>query len=82
LPEVEWIGDKSVYDDWQNMYPLVDKMLNIGEECYTFAYWIGFISRSIYPAFPPKIRHRFALWVPRINKWILRLISRFGWQYL
>lgn len=78
LPEIEWLGDKSVYKDWQNMYTLIDKILDIGEECYTFAYWIGFISSSMDPAFPPKIRHRFALWVQRIIKSILRLISRFG----
>ena len=78
MPEIEWIGDKSVYKNWQNMYPLVDKLLDMGEEWYTFAYWIGFISSSMDPAFPPKVSHRFALWVQRLNTRILKLISRFG----
>jgi uncharacterized protein (DUF362 family) len=78
MPEVEWIGDQSVYEGWVNMPPLLDKLLDVGEEYYTYAYWIGFISSEMDPAFPPKITYRSVLILRRAVKWVLWLISRYG----
>ncbi|UCG23277.1 MAG: DUF362 domain-containing protein [Chloroflexota bacterium] len=78
LPEVEWIGDKSTYEDWSNVPDLLDKMMDVGEEYYTYANWLGFISSEMDPAFPPKIRYRSVLFIRRIMKHILRLLSRYG----
>jgi hypothetical protein len=61
-----------------NTPPLLDKLLDVGEEFYTYAYWIGFISSEMDPAFPPKITYRLVLIVRRVVKWVLRLISRYG----
>ncbi len=78
LPEVDWQGDKTTYDDWVNMPDLIDKMMDVGEEYYTYSNWLGFISSDMDPAFPPKIRYRSVFFVRRIMKRILRLLSRFG----
>lgn len=78
MPEVEWVGDKSTYDDWSNMPDLIDKMMDIGEEYYTYANWLGFISSEMDPAFPPKIRYRSVLFIRGVMKRILRLLSRYG----
>ncbi len=78
MPEVEWLGDKSTYDDWSNMPDLIDKMMDVGEEYYTYANWLGFISSEMDPAFPPKIRYRSVLLIRGVMKRILRLLSRYG----
>ena len=77
MPEVEWLGDQSVYADWGNVPPLLDKWLDIGEEYYIYANWIGFISSNMDPAFPPKASRRITLFLRRIVTAILRLLSRF-----
>jgi hypothetical protein len=53
-------------------------MMDVGEEYYTYANWLGFISSEMDPAFPPKIRYRSVLFVRRVMKRILRLLSRYG----
>lgn len=78
LPEIDWQGDRSVYKGWVNVPPLLDKFLDVGEEYYTYANWVGFISSEMDPAFPPKVTYRFTLSVRRFMKWILRLLSRYG----
>lgn len=78
MPEVEWVGDQSLYKDWLNVPPLLDKLLDVGEEYHTYANWLGFISSDMDPAFPPKITFRFTLIVRRLVKWILKLLSRYG----
>lgn len=78
MPEVSWEGDQSVYEGWVNVPDLLDKMLDIGEEYYTYANWLGFISSEMDPAFPPKIRYRSVLFLRRAMKRILRVISRYG----
>ena len=78
MPEVDWLGDKELYKDWANVPPLVDKMLDVGEEHYTYANWLGFISSDMDPAFPPKIRSHSILFIRRIMKRILRFLSRYG----
>jgi len=78
MPEVDWVGDKSTYEDWRNVWDLIDKLMDVGEEFYTYANWMGFISSEMDPAFPPKIRYRSVFFIRRIMKRILRLLSRFG----
>jgi len=78
MPEVEWVGDKSTYEDWRNVPDLIDKMMDVGEEYYTYANWLGFISSEMDPAFPPKIRYRTVLFIRGVMKHILRLLSRYG----
>ena len=78
MPEVEWVGDKSTFKDWSNVPDLIDKRMDVGEEYYTYANWLGFISSEMDPAFPPKIRFRSVLFVRRIMKRVLRFLSRHG----
>ncbi|HSG17553.1 MAG TPA: DUF362 domain-containing protein [Anaerolineae bacterium] len=78
MPEVEWVGDKSTYEEWSNVPALIDKMMDVGEEYYTYANWLGFISSEMDPAFPPKIRYRSVLFVRGVMKHVLRLLSRYG----
>jgi uncharacterized protein (DUF362 family) len=78
MPDIEWLGDRSIYKDWVNVPPLIDKMLDVGEEYYTYSNWLGFISSEMDPAFPPKIRYRSVLFLRRLVKRGLALISRFG----
>lgn len=78
MPEVEWIGDQSVYDNWVNLPPLLDKWLDVSEEHYIYANWLGFISSDMDPAFPPKVSHRITLFIRQIVTAILRLLSRLG----
>jgi uncharacterized protein (DUF362 family) len=78
MPDIEWVGDQSVYKDWVNVPPLLDKLLDVGEESYTYANWIGFLSSDMDPVFPPRTTFRFTLFVRQVLKKILRLISRYG----
>lgn len=38
-PEIQWIGDKSVYEPWQNVNELIIKSLDIIEEASAFSDW-------------------------------------------
>ena len=38
-PEITWVGDKSVYEPWQNVSELIIKSLDIIEEAYAFSDW-------------------------------------------
>ncbi len=63
---------------WANVPDLIDKMMDVGEEYYTYANWLGFMSSEMDPAFPPKIRYRSVLLARRVMKRVLRLMSRCG----
>lgn len=75
-PDVEWIGDQSIYKDWTNVSPLIDMIVDVGEEGYVYANWLGFISSSMDPTFPPKTRHRLSLFIRTIVTAALRFLSR------
>ncbi len=77
MPEVEWLGDRSTYEDWVNVIPLIAELLDVGEEYYVYANWLGFMSSDMDPAFPPKVTHRIARLMRRVVTWALRLLSRF-----
>ena len=38
-PEVNWVGDKSVYEPWQNVSEIFIQSLDIIEEAYAFSDW-------------------------------------------
>lgn len=76
MPEVEWVGDQSLYEDWVNIPRNLDKFIDIAEENYTYLDWVSSISSEMEPAFPPKPTHLLTLFARRVFTWILRLISR------
>lgn len=78
MPEVEWVGDQSVYEDWVNIPRNLDKFIDIGEENYTYLDWVSSISSEMEPAFPPKPTHRLTLLARWVFARISRLVSRLG----
>jgi uncharacterized protein (DUF362 family) len=78
MPDVEWQGDQSLYEGWRNVPALLDKLLDVGEEYYTYANWIGFISSDMDSAFPPKVTYRFTRFLRRVMKAVLKVVSRYG----
>jgi uncharacterized protein (DUF362 family) len=75
--DVDWVGDQSTYENWTNVSPIIDQILDVGEESYVCANWIGFLSSDMDSAFPPKITHRFALFIRRVVTSLLRIFSRY-----
>jgi uncharacterized protein (DUF362 family) len=55
-PEVNWIGDKSVYEPWENVSELFIQSLDIIEEAYAFSDWwfSGLTAMDKYFAFKKK----------------------------
>ncbi|MFQ6136181.1 MAG: DUF362 domain-containing protein [Candidatus Hydrothermarchaeales archaeon] len=81
MPEINRVGDLSVYEEWDNVPPLVDKFLDIGEEWYSLSNWLGFLSSDMDPEFPIKvesssIKHKIVLKLRPVVLRILRLISK------
>lgn len=78
MPHVQWEGDQSIYEDWVNLPPLADKMMDIGEEFYTISNFMGFLSSDMDPYFRPKTTYRLVRGMRRVMKWLLRQMSRYG----
>ncbi|ODS39122.1 MAG: hypothetical protein A7316_00530 [Candidatus Altiarchaeales archaeon WOR_SM1_86-2] len=82
-PEIEIIGDDSVYKDWDNVPPFIDKISDVMEELYSFSNFFGFLSSEMDTAkFPckiegPSIWRKIILKLRRFILRILMLISRF-----
>ncbi|MFQ5639853.1 MAG: DUF362 domain-containing protein [bacterium] len=76
MPEVDWEGDKSKYKDWVNVPPLMDKIMDVGEESYIFTNWIGLISSNMDPFFRQKMTHKITRFIQRVMRAILKFISR------
>lgn len=74
-PEINIIGDTSVYEDWDNVPPGMEHILNYGEEWYGLSNLMGFLSSEMDKAFPPKITSRITLWLRNIILKILKTIS-------
>jgi uncharacterized protein (DUF362 family) len=76
IPDIEKIGDLSLYPDWDNIPKHIDKILNLGEEWYSFSNLLGFISSDMDPMFPVKMRWKIFLGIRRITIAILNWISK------
>ncbi len=55
-PEIEWVGDKSVYEPWVNVSEVFIKSLDLIEEAYAFSNWwfSGLTAMDKYFAFRKK----------------------------
>ncbi|MFQ5974838.1 MAG: DUF362 domain-containing protein [Candidatus Hydrothermarchaeales archaeon] len=52
------------YEDWDNVPPLFDKFLDVGEEWYGLSNWLGFVSTGIdEKAFPIKDQTGIKYWI-------------------
>ena len=79
-PEINWVGDKSVYDPWENVSELFINSLDIIEEAYAFSDWwfSGLTAMDEYFSFKKKALPILAV------RWLLTPIKRifFWYDYL
>lgn len=56
MPEINWVGDKSVYEPWQNVSEVYIQSLDLIEEAYAFSDWwfSGLTAMDKYFAFKKK----------------------------
>jgi uncharacterized protein (DUF362 family) len=76
-PEVNWVGDTSVYDPWENVNQAFIWSLDIIEEAYAFSDWwfSGLTAMDKYFAFKKKALAILAL------RWLLAPIKRIFFRY-
>ncbi len=76
-PEIKWVGDKSVYEPWQNVSEVFPQSLDIIEEAYVFSDWwfSGLTAMDKYFAFKKR-----GLPILILRK-ILRPIKRIFFKY-
>ncbi len=80
LLEINHTDEPSMYEDWDNVPPLLDKFMDVGEEWYGPSNWLGFVSSGIdEEAFPKKpmsgIGYRVGMLLRPIVLRVLRIIS-------
>lgn len=78
-PEVNWIGDKSLYEGWSNVNEVIIKSLDIIEEAYAFSDWwfSGLTAMDKYFAFT---RKGFAIYMVRkVLSPLKRLLFRYDY---
>lgn len=76
-PDIRVEGDESRYENWDNVPPGVEHVLNYGEEWYGFSNLLGFLSSEMDPVFPMKPRYRVVFGLRRATLSLLKLVSRF-----
>ncbi|MFC7007068.1 hypothetical protein [Halalkalicoccus salilacus] len=76
-PDIRAEGDESVYENWNNVPPGVEHVLNYGEEWYGFSNLLGFLSSEMDPVFPMKPRYRVVFGLRRATLSLLKFVSRF-----
>jgi len=76
-PEVNWVGDTSVYDPWENVHEAFIKSLDILEEAYAFSDWwfSGLTAMDKYFAFKKTALPILVL------RWLLAPIKRIFFRY-
>jgi uncharacterized protein (DUF362 family) len=76
-PEINWVGDTSVYDPWENVSQIIIQALDIIEEDYHFADWGFSIVSACSPAFPFKGGTPSA----RFLRWFIRPFKSMYYKY-
>ncbi len=51
-PQITWVGDKSVYDPWENVSEVFIQSLDMIEEAYAFSDWWFSVLTAMDPHFP------------------------------
>ncbi|MFQ6088219.1 MAG: hypothetical protein ACE5K0_04885 [Candidatus Methanofastidiosia archaeon] len=75
-PEVEWIGDRSVYENWVNVPLLLDRFLDFAEEFYLLANCFGEILSEMDPYFKEKRKNLMVKILRKAFLWIYRILDR------
>ena len=78
-PEIIWVGDKSVYEAWENVSEFFIQSLDIVEEAYAFSDWwfSGLTAMDAY--FPFKKRKWPILLLRKILKPVKRIFYRYDY---
>ena len=76
-PEINWVGDKSVYENWQNVSELFIQSLDIIEEAGAFSDWWFANLTAMDKYFTFKLK----AWPILIMRQILRPIKRLLYRY-
>lgn len=74
-PDIEVVGDDSVYPDWDNVPPGFEYVLNYGEEWYGFSNLLGMLSSDMDEAFPLKRRAWLTVRLRGVMLLLLRTVS-------
>jgi uncharacterized protein (DUF362 family) len=76
-PELNWVGDRSVYDPWENVHEAFIQSLDILEEAYAFSDWwfSGLTAMDKYFAFKKTALPILVL------RWLLAPIKRIFFRY-
>jgi uncharacterized protein (DUF362 family) len=76
-PEINWVGDKSVYQPWKNVSEVFIKSLDLIEEAYAFSDWwfSGLTAMDKYFVFKKKA------WPILVLRRLLRPIKRILYRY-
>ncbi len=76
-PEINWVGDQSQYEPWENVSEVLIQGLDIAEEAYAFSDWWFSGLTAMDPYFPFKRRG----WVVIMLRKILAPIKRLFFRY-
>jgi uncharacterized protein (DUF362 family) len=76
-PEVNWVGDQSVYNPWENVNPVLIDSLDIIEEAYAFSSWWFSSLTSMDKYFTLKKK----AWPVIIMRKILEPVKRLFYKY-
>ncbi len=55
VDSIEWLGDKSIYKDWENVPRPIAELADIGEEFYNYSNLMGFVTSDMDSEFPLKL---------------------------
>jgi len=78
-PKVNWVGDKSVYEPWENVSELFIQSLDVIEEAYAFSNWWFSCLTAMDKYFSFKIRALPILVVRKILSPIKRIFYRYDY---
>ncbi len=67
-PEINWVGDKSVYEPWENVSQIFIQALDIVEEAYHAGNWSFAIVSANSPDFPLTVKSSSVLFL----RWLIK----------
>ena len=76
-PDFDVIGDDSRHENWDNVPPGIEHVLNFGEEYYGISNLLGLLSSEMDPVFPLKTSSKITIWVRQLVLKVLQTISRY-----
>lgn len=76
-PEINWVGDRSVYEPWENVSEVFIQSLDAIEEAYAFSDWWFSALTAMDKFFPFKKRSWPVLLLRRIMRPVKRLFYRY-----